>query len=76
VVCIAAEDEDPSADHCSGTALSSMDPRQPRFFKMMFETPVKWLFETPFKTLFEALFEASVEMTQPRCFRFSEGAKK
>jgi hypothetical protein len=43
---------------------------------MMFETPVKWLFETPFKTLFEALFEASVEMTQPRCFRFSEGAKK
>ena len=43
---------------------------------MMFETPVKWLFETPFKTLFEALFEASVEMTQPRCVRFSEGAKK
>jgi hypothetical protein len=39
---------------------------------MMFETPVKWLFETPFKTL----FEASVEMTHPRCFRFSEGAKK
>jgi len=56
VVCIAAEDEDPSADHCSGTALSSMDPRQPRFFKMIFEK----VFETPFKTLFEALFEASV----------------
>jgi hypothetical protein len=37
-----------------------MDARQPRFFEMMFETPVKWLFETPFKTLFEALFEASV----------------
>ena len=30
------------------------------------------VFETPFKTLFEAL----VEMTHPRCFRFSEGAKK
>jgi hypothetical protein len=61
VACIAAEDEDPSADHCSGTALSSMDPHQLKFSKMIFEkvfeTPVKWLLETLIEVLFEVLIE-------------------
>jgi len=66
VACIAAEDEDPSADHCSGTALSSMDPHQLKLFEMIFEK----VFETSLNTL----FKMRVGMNKPRRLSVTYGS--